>query len=225
MKPNTYVKIVSDGIPSPIADLGNFMEGDEIFTLQENESVECRSSVLNDGNIIIFRDNQRNVTQIIHTPHTVYIQEQNKTIGTYRPFRPTLMGANRDGSFSVVETTDPIAVLPAAFHLEASNDLKELADKVITTLSALTPEHIEAAMEFDRFNIPLKTLVCTEPAFWYLQNVLYEAFGVNLTPVRSGKTRFEQDYFYIEYVQDGNRPESSKASEKTPDEPVCFEVN
>ena len=101
MKPNTYVKIVSSGIANPVEELEAFIQGEEIMPLQEDESVEVRSSAFNEGNIIIFRNRKsREVLSVIHTPHTVYIQEQNKTISTHRPYSSFLFGMDDERKLS-----------------------------------------------------------------------------------------------------------------------------
>lgn len=198
MKPNTYVKIVSSGIANPVEELMPFIQGEEIMPLQEDESVEVRSSVLNEGNIIIFRNRKsREVLSVIHTPHTVYIQEQNKTISTHRPYSSFLFGMDANGK---LEPSAPLfkIELPMAFFLEASTELQEVANYVTSVLGQLNPAIIEMTNEFDRFNLPCRHNVGMEPAFAYLNDVLQEKVGYVLLPVKSGPGRYAIDYFYLE---------------------------
>lgn len=203
MKPNTYVKIVSSGIVNPVEELMPFIQGEEIMPLQEDESVEVRSSVLNEGNIIIFRNRKsREVLSVIHTPHTVYIQEQNKTISTHRPYTPFLFGMDDSGKMEAVAQLFEIK-LPGKFYLEASEELQEIAAYVTSVLEQLTPSIIDMTIEFDRFNLPCRKNVGMEPAFAYLNEALQEKVGYVLMPVKAGPGhRTAIDYFYLEPIQE-----------------------
>lgn len=198
MKPNTYVKIVSSGIANAVEELMPFIQGEEIMPLQEDESVEVRASVFNEGNIIIFRNRRtREVLSIIHTPHTVYIQEQNKTISTHRPTSSFLYGMQVNGERMVEPVFERIK-LDDRFYAEASVELNEVMAVVLSVLEQASPTVIAATIEFDRFNIRCRNNVGLEPAFGYLQDAL-AAIGYNLTPVKgSEKTRYAIDYFYLD---------------------------
>lgn len=202
MKPNTYVKIVSSGIANPVEELLPFIQGEEIMPLQEDESVEVRSSVFNEGNIIIFRNRKsRDVLSVIHTPHTVYIQEQNKTISTHRPFSSILFGAGDNGTMEPAAPLFKIN-LPGVFYVTASEELCEIAAYITSVLEQLNSSIINAAIEFDRFNLPCRKNVGLEPAFGYLNEALERTLGMNLLPVKgpNGNPRNSIDYFYLEYV-------------------------
>lgn len=203
MKPNTYVKIVSSGIANTVEELMPFIQGEEIMPLQEDESVEVRSSVFNEGNIIIFRNRKsREVLSVIHTPHTVYIQEQNKTISTHRPYTPFLFGMDDSGKMEAVAQLFEIK-LPGKFYLEASEELQEIAAYVTSVLEQLNPAIIDMTIEFDRFNLPCRKNVGMEPAFAYLNEALQEKVGYVLMPVKAGPGhRTAIDYFYLEPVQE-----------------------
>lgn len=203
MKPNTYVKIVSSGIVNPVEELMPFIQGEEIMPLQEDESVEVRSSVFNEGNIIIFRNRKsREVLSVIHTPHTVYIQEQNKTISTHRPYTPFLFGMDDTGKMEAVAQLFEIK-LPGKFYLEASQELQEIAAYVTSVLEQLNPSIIDMTIEFDRFNLPCRKNVGMEPAFAYLNEALQEKVGYVLMPVKAGPGhRTAIDYFYLEPIQE-----------------------
>lgn len=198
MKPNTYVKIVSSGIANPIEELMSFIQGEEIMPLQEDESVEVRSSVLNEGNIIIFRNRKsREVLSVIHTPHTVYIQEQNKTISTHRPYSSFLFSVDDAGKVEPTAALFKID-LPIKFFSEASDELREVAAYVTSVLEQLNPAIIDMTNEFDRFNLPCRKNIGMEPAFSYLNDAIQEKIGYVLLPVKSGPSRYAIDYFYLE---------------------------
>lgn len=203
MKPNTYVKIVSSGIANAVEELMPFIQGEEIMPLQEDESVEVRSSVFNEGNIIIFRNRRtREVLSIIHTPHTVYIQEQNKTISTHRPTSSFLYGMDSNGK-SIIEPVFSRIKLDGRFYSEASLELNEVMAVVVSVLEQVSPAVIAATIEFDRFNLRCRKNVGVEPAFGYLQDALAN-IGYQLTPVKSPeRTPYEIDYFYLDPVEFG----------------------
>lgn len=202
MKPNTYVKIVSSGIANPVEELEAFIQGEEIMPLQEDESVEVRSSVFNEGNIIIFRNRKsREVLSVIHTPHTVYIQEQNKTISTHRPYSSFLFGMDDDGKLEPAAELFKIKI-DDSFYVTASEELNDVAAWVTSVLEQITPAVIDRAIEFDRFNLPCRTNVGMEPAFALLNDALVQYTGYMLLPVKSGPgTRTAIDYFYLEAVE------------------------
>ncbi len=202
MKPNTYVKIASSGIANAVEELMPFIQGEEIMPLQEDESVEVRASVFNEGNIIIFRNRRtREVLSVIHTPHTVYIQEQNKTISTHRPTSSFLFGMGEQGQLEPAGIFSGKIKLDQRFYHEASEELNEVMAYVTSVLEQVSPEVIDATNEFDRFNLRCRKNVGLEPAFAYLQDAL-ASIGYNLIPVKgSKKTRYEIDYFYLEPVQ------------------------
>lgn len=202
MKPNTYVKIVSSGIANPVEELMPFIQGEEIMPLQEDESVEVRSSVFNEGNIIIFRNRKtREVLSVIHTPHTVYIQEQNKTISTHRPYSSFMFGMDDDGKLEPAAELFKIKI-DNKFYVTASEELNDVASWVTSVLEQLTPAVIDMAIEFDRFNLPCRTNVGMEEAFALLNDALVQYTGYMLLPVKSGPgTRTAIDYFYLEAVE------------------------
>lgn len=203
MKPNTYVKIVSAGIANPVEELMPFIQGEELIPLGEDETVEIRSSVFNEGNIIIFRSRKsREVLSVIHTPHTVYIQEQNKTLSTHRPYSSFLFVAGEDGITSLESLAGNTTIaLPTAFYLESSPELQDVAAYIVAVLDQLTPGIIEAAIEFDRFNLECRTNIAMEPAFGYLVEAIEEKTGYTLLPIKSGPGRRAINYFYLEPTQ------------------------
>lgn len=202
MKPNTYVKIASSGIANDVEELMPFIQGEEIMPLQEDESVEVRASVFNEGNIIIFRNRRtREVLSVIHTPHTVYIQEQNKTISTHRPTSSFLFGMGEQGQLEPAGIFSGKIKLDQRFYQEASEELNEVMAYVTSVLEQVSPEVIDATNEFDRFNLRCRKNVGIEPAFAYLQDAL-SSIGYNLIPVKgSEKTRYEIDYFYLDPIE------------------------
>lgn len=201
MKPNTYVKIVSSGIANPVEELMPFIQGEEIMPLQEDESVEVRSSVLNEGNIIIFRNRRtREVLSVIHTPHTVYIQEQNKTISTHRPYSAFLFGMDDQGKLEPAAQLFKIKI-DDLFYFNASEELKEVAAYVTSVLEQINPAIIEMTNEFDRFNLPCRNNVGMEESFALLNDALQKHVGYVLSPVKAGPGhRYAIDYFYLEPV-------------------------
>lgn len=202
MKNNTYIKIVSSGIANHIEELMPFIPSEEIIPLEDGESVEVRGSVFNEGNIIIFRNRQRDVQKVIHTPHTVYVQELNKTISTHRPYSSFLFAMGENGVASLESLLGNTAIpISNEFYLTASPELQEIAAYVTAVLDQITPAVIDRAIEFDRFNLPCRNNVGLEPAFSCLNDALEEMVGHTLLPVKSGQGRNAIDYFYLEPVR------------------------
>lgn len=203
---NTYVKIVNEGMANHVQDLMPFMSGEELIRLAEDESVEVRSSVFQEGNIIIFRNRQREVTQVIHTPHTVYVQELNKTIGTHRPYCPYLQGVESDGSMVLEDGyKDDLLSLPPEFFEKASPLCTIFCCEVISVFNALPNEVILAALEFDQFNIKSDINFGLEEAFGIFNQYLMEKLGINVLPIKFGNGPEAISYYCVEkvgYVED-----------------------
>ncbi|EEX4841906.1 hypothetical protein D0726_004054 [Escherichia coli] len=198
---NTYVKIVNEGMANHVQDLMPFMSGEELIRLPEDESVEVRSSVFQEGNIIIFRNRQREVTQVIHTPHTVYVQELNKTIGTHRPYCPYLQGVESDGSMVLEDGyKDDLLSLPPEFFEKASPLCSKFCSDVIAVFNALPNEVILAALEFDQFNVKSMTNFGLEEAFGIFNEYLMNTLGINVLPIKFGNGPEAVSYYCVEKV-------------------------
>lgn len=198
---NTYVKIVNEGIANHVEDLTAFMSGEELIRVPEGESVEVRASVFQEGNIIIFRDRSREVVSVIHTPHTVYIQELNKTIGTHRPYCPYLYGATENGE-GVLETgfKDNNLCLPSEFFEKADPDCTIFCCEIISVLNALPDNVIHAAIEFDQFNRKTMQNFGLSEAYGIFNQYLMTKLGLNLLPIKFGHGREQVSYYRLEHV-------------------------
>lgn len=199
MKPNLYVKIVDDGIENPVDGLYPFGSSDTIITIQDDEIVEVHSSILNLGNIIVIAARSgHEVRTVIHTPHTVYVQESNRTILTARPVSSLLFATDADGNMETVQDTIRTITLPKEFWEKASPELLEVAQLIIPVLGQCTDKILERAEKYDRFNITCRNNVGAQEEYAMLADAVYDATGYNLLPVSLHGTPYAIDCFYLE---------------------------
>lgn len=222
MSNNTYVKIVNEGYPRAIEDLPACGTGQEVIPFPEGCSVEVVASILNAGNIIIYRDIfTREIKGVTHTPHKVYIQEQRQTISTFNVNYPMLMGISRDG-----EVTDESELLgdetrhihiPQGLLDKEDPEVAEAMCRIVHTLNCIHPDTIATLPEYERFNIPCRL---TNPGltdlFAFVQERIADVFNINVLPVSMPNTRNEVDYFCIEHIRNAPKIWFGKTEELAP---------